>query len=91
MVVAPSMHARSLFGNREISNLTVERTLAWRPVSGRRGAEADDVRVGEVRPRRSSDEACEQNRETGRGVGGAKGGDRGEHGPVTHATDTEPR
>ena len=24
-------------------------------------------------------------------VGGAKGGDRGKHGPTTHATDTQPR
>ena len=37
-----------------------------------------------------ADEACEQSRATGGGVGGAKGGDRGEHGPATHATDAEP-
>ena len=43
-VLEPAMQRRSLFGNREISNLTGERTLAHRPASGRRGAEADDAR-----------------------------------------------
>ena len=38
-----------------------------------------------------SAEACEQGRVTGRGAGGAKGGDQGERGPITHATDSEPR
>ena len=46
--------------------------------------------LGEVRPRHSSDEAGEQGRATGGGVGGAKGGDQGEHGPTTHAPDSEP-
>ena len=84
------MYARSLHGNREISGLTVG-PYSRRPASGRRGAEADDARTGEVRLGHSSDEACEQGRATGCGVGGAKGRDRGEHGPTTHATDTEPR
>src|SRR5260370_25208108 len=40
--------------------------------------------------RHSSDEACEQSWATGCGVGGAKGGDRGEHGRATHAPDAKP-
>ena len=41
----------------------------------------------------SSCEAGEQNCsiESGSGAGGAKGRDQGEHGTVTHATDTVPR
>src|SRR5919199_5795916 len=58
--------------------------------AGRRGAEADDARAGEVRPRHSSNEASEQGRPAGRGGGGAKGGGRGEHGPSQHVPDTEP-
>src|SRR3954452_15502544 len=53
--------------------------------SGRRGAVADDARTGEVRPRHSSDEAGEQRRATVCGVGGAKGGGRGERGTGPHA------
>ena len=68
-----------------------QRASSGWPASGRRGAEADDARTREVRLRHSSDEACEQGRATGCGVGGAKGGDQGEHGPTAHATDTEPR
>ena len=51
--------------------------------SGRRGAVADDARTREVRLRHSSDEAGEQSRATGRGAGGAKGGDQGEREPAT--------
>lgn len=40
--------------------------------------------------RRSSEEACEQGRETGCGVGGAKGGDRGEREPESHVPGVEP-
>jgi len=61
-----------------------------RPASGRRGAEADDARAREVRPCRSSDEACERSRETGDGAGGAKGRGRGEREPAKHAPGTEP-
>src|SRR5439155_7525319 len=84
------MCARSLRGNREISSLTVGASTGPRPASGRRGAEADDERAGEVRLGHTSEEACEQGRATGCGVGGAKGWDRGEHGPSTHATDSAP-
>ena len=38
----------------------------------------------------SSDEADEQSRATGGGVGGAKAGDQGKRGPTKHAPDTEP-
>src|SRR5438132_2373246 len=57
--------------------------------SGRRRAVADDERTREVRLRHSSDEACEQSWTTSGGVGGAKGGDQGEHGPTTHAPGAE--
>jgi hypothetical protein len=39
---------------------------------------------------RSSTEAGEQTWATGRGVGGAKGEDRGEHGRATSVPDTAP-
>src|SRR4051812_15347753 len=83
------MLARSLYGNREISRPTSGRKAVW-SASGRRGAVADDGRTGEVRPRHSSCEAGEQRRETVRGVGGAKGGGRGERGPGPHAPGTGP-
>src|SRR5205085_3951790 len=73
----PGMHARSGHGNREISRPTTGPRAVW-SASGRRGAVADDARTGEVRPRHRSGEAGEQRRATVRGVGGAKGGDRGE-------------
>jgi hypothetical protein len=38
----------------------------------------------------SSEEADEQSRATGCGVGGAKGGARGEYEPAKHAPGTEP-
>src|SRR5471030_3233107 len=60
------------------------------PASGRRGAEADDVRPGEVRLRHSSEETCEQGRHADCGADGAKGGDRGERGTATHAPGAEP-
>ena len=44
----------------------------------------------EVRLRHSSEEACEQRREAGCGVGGAKGGDQEEHGSVAHVPGAEP-
>ena len=40
--------------------------------------------------RHSSDEASEQSRATGGGVGGAKGGDREEREPAKHVPGTEP-
>ena len=84
------MHGRSLHGNREISRSDRWRAALGWSASGRRGAEADDARTGEVGLRHSSDEAGEQGRATGCGVGGAKGGDQGEHGRATHAPDAEP-
>src|SRR5271167_1292427 len=71
------MYGRSLHGNREISS-SITRMMGW-SASGRRGAVADDARAGEVRPLYSSGEAGEQLRRIGGGVGGAKGGGRGEH------------
>src|SRR3954452_12212066 len=76
---------------RNLRDLTLDHRLQSRwPASGRRGAEADDARAGEVRPRHSSDEVAEQNRGTGSGGDGAKGGGRGERAPAPHALDTEP-
>ena len=84
MVVDPGMCGCSLRGNREISSLTVGARTDRRPASGRREAEADDARAGEVRPRRSSCEACEQRRAIGRGVGWSQGrGPRGRRGNYT--------
>src|ERR1019366_7841154 len=83
------MHVSSLHGNREISSLTVGANMGRRPASGRRGAEADDVRAGEVRLSRTSDEAGEQIRATGSGIGGAKARGRREHGRATHVPDAE--
>src|SRR5258708_10537127 len=88
VVVEPGMYGRSLHGNREISGLTT-RPLGW-SASGRRGAEADDERAGEVRPLYSSEEAGEQPRTIGCGVGGAKGGGQGQLASATHAPDAEP-
>ena len=61
-----------------------------RSASGRRGVEADDERAGEVRPLHSSNESGEQTWATGRGAGGAKEEDRGEHRRATHVPDSEP-
>ena len=65
------------------------RCAEW-SVSGRRGVEAADERAGEVRPLYSSNETGEQTWATGRGVGGAKEEDRGEHTRATHVPDSEP-
>src|SRR5216683_319459 len=83
------MCRHSLYGNREVSWLTKAACRDW-STSGRRGAEADDARPREVRLRHSSGEVAEQNRGTGSGGDGAKGGGRGEREPATHAPDTEP-
>src|SRR6266699_2436119 len=85
VVEEPGMCRSSLDGNREIPRLASCGAPLW-PASGRRGAVADDERTWEVRLRNSSWEADEQSRATGSGVGGAKGGGRGEcesakHGP----------
>src|SRR4051812_16472524 len=85
----PGMHARSWHGNREISRPTTGPRAVW-SASGRRGAGADDARTGEVRPRHRSGEAGEQRRATVRGVGGAKGGGRGERGSGPHAPGSGP-
>jgi len=53
-------------------------TRSW-PASGRRGAVADDARAREVGQMRSTDEACEQSRAIGGGVGGGKASGRGEY------------
>ena len=52
--------------------------------------EADDERTGEVGHRHSSCEAGEQSGAIRRGVGGAKGRDRGECGLAKHALDSAP-
>src|SRR6516162_9719654 len=76
-------------GSWEIPCLTASRR-GWRPVSGKRGAVADDVRAWEVEPCHSSGETGEQST-TGfgycGGVGGAKGRGQGECKPAcTHRT-----
>ena len=63
---------------------------AGRIAPGRRGAVAGDERAGEVTLRHSSRETDERSRATGRGAGGAKGGDQGECGPAKHAPGAGP-
>ena len=84
------MHGRSLHGNREISSLTVGGWTRRRPASGRRGAEADDVRAGEVRLTGSTDEVGEQDGHARCGVDGGKRWDREECGNATHGPDSVP-
>ncbi|SQC10083.1 Retron-type reverse transcriptase [Klebsiella pneumoniae] len=81
------MSIRSLRGNREISPLTICQCRRW-PAPGRRGAEAGDVRRGEVGLAHSSCEAGEQSARSG--VSGAKERGQGKRGTATHAPDTEP-
>src|SRR6266704_1424818 len=86
-------------GTWELSCLTTGHVPTW-SASGRRGVVADDARAREVALRHSSCEADEQggaircgavrggaNRY---GVGGAKGGGRGERGPAKHAPGSVP-
>ncbi len=84
------MHARSLRGNREISSLTVGGGMRQRPASGRRGAEADDVRTGEVRLTDSTDEVGEQDGHARCGADGGKRWDREECGRAKHGPDSVP-
>ena len=81
------MSIRSLRGNREISPLTICQCRRW-PAPGRRGAEAGDVRRGEVGLAHSSCEAGEQSARSG--VSGAKERGQGKRGTATHAPDAEP-
>src|SRR5438067_9380349 len=89
VVEEPGMCRSSLDGNREIPRLASRGAPLW-PASGRRGAVADDEQTWEVRLRNSSWEADEQSRATGCGVGGAKGGGRGECEPAKHVPGAEP-
>src|SRR5665647_666208 len=84
------MFVRSLHGNREISCLTAGGITSRRPASGRRGAEADDARAGEVRLPHSSREADEQTCKRRSGAGGAKGGGQGKRAMAAHAPDAVP-
>jgi len=83
------MCGRSLCGNREVSRPTKDGSPSW-SAAGRRRAVAADARVREVRPGHSSDEACEQSRATGGGVGGAKGRGRGKRASATQARGAGP-
>jgi hypothetical protein len=83
------MSVRPLRENREISGLAAS-AVRKRSASGRRGVQADDARAGEVRPLHTSEETGEQPWPTRDGVGRAKGGGRGKHGPAAHAPDPEP-
>jgi hypothetical protein len=60
------MQRRSLLENREVSGPT-DPVVTERSALGRRGAEADDARAGEVRPFHSGCEAGEQDRTKSRG------------------------
>ena len=84
------MHARSLHGNREISSLTAGGGMRRRPAAGRRGAEADDVRAGEVTLTGSTDEVGEQDGLARCGVDGGKRWDRAECGTAKHGPDSAP-
>src|SRR5271167_2674008 len=83
------MCGSSLCGNREISGSTIGLRVAW-SVAGRGGTIAVEERPREVRSQNSSDEADEQSRATGGGVGGAKAGNQGERGTAKHAPVAEP-
>ena len=89
VVLEPGMCARSLYGNREISHLSVG-VQAVR-IGKAEEAVADDERVGEVGPLDSSDEVGEQSWETGGGVDGAKRGGQGNHEPAKHAPNSVSR
>src|ERR1039458_5206386 len=89
VVLDTGMCGRSLLGNRETPRLTTGHLPDW-SASGRRGAVADDERTRGVRLRHSSWEADEQSRATGCGVGGAKGGGRGECESAKHGPGTVP-
>src|SRR5450755_1288032 len=84
------MHARSLHGNREISSLTAGGSMHRRPALGRRGAEADDVRTGEVTLTGSTDEVGEQDGLARCGVDGGKRWDREKCGHAQHGPDSAP-
>src|SRR5260370_26835327 len=84
------MHGRSLHGKREISSLTAGYWTCRRPASGRRGAEADDVRAGEVRLTGSTDEVGKQDGLARCGVDGGKRWDREKCGIAKHGLDSVP-
>src|ERR1700730_2095620 len=88
VVVEPGMRRILLFGNREISRLSVG--VIARTASGRPEAIADDERPGEVGPAHSSWEAGERSGASREGVSGAKGRDQRECGPEKHGPDAEP-
>src|SRR5271170_6493112 len=88
VVVEPGMHRRLLFGNRDISGVSLRSFAGTAP--GRPEAEADDERPREVGPAHSSSEACERSGVRRRGASGAKGRDQGECGPANHGPDAEP-
>src|SRR6266446_1089945 len=80
-------HVQKLLGREPGDPTSGQLRCPLWPASGRRGAVADDERTWEVRLRNSS---CEQSRATGCGVGGAKGGGRGECEPAKHAPGAGP-
>jgi hypothetical protein len=84
-------HARTLLA-REPGDLQLDRRggMRRRPASGRRGAEADDVRAGEVTLTGSTDEVGEQHGCTRGGVDGGKRWDREECGTAKHGPDSVP-
>src|SRR4249919_3079513 len=88
VVVDTGMCGRSLRGNRETPRPTTGALPIW-SVSGRRGVVADDARTWGVRLRHSSWEADEHGGAIRCGVGGAKGGGRGECEPAKHGPGTE--
>src|SRR5262249_18700481 len=72
------------------SSLTAGGCKRRRPASGRRRADADDVRTGEVRLTGSTDDVGEQDGLARCGVDRGKRGDCEECGNAKHGPDTEP-
>ena len=88
VVADPGMCARFLYGNREISRSTAQPSC--RSASGRRGAEADDARQGEVRPCHSSCEAGERRGSAAEELVEPRAGAKGNAERAKHAPDAEP-
>ena len=64
--------------------------LTWRPGAASGEALSLAGAAWEVGQARITYEAAEQRRTSGRGGGGGKGPDQGEHGPAKRVPDTEP-
>src|SRR5438093_130179 len=83
----PRMHGSTLNGSREIPRLSAVR---WQTASGSPKTHADDERTREVGQLRTTAEAAEQRRATGRGGGRGKGAGQGEPARTQGAPDPAP-